>query len=133
MNLPKTLPGINIQWPISQQILDGSKTIETRTYEIPQKYIGKEMVLIETPGKTGKFKARGIAIIIFEDCFKYKNKTSFYKDVDLHKVQKGSIWDWKDKPKFGWKVKVVYKFQTSFSVPSNRGYIFCSDIPIQSN
>lgn len=51
----RTLCGINIQFPISQLIVDGSKTIETRTYPIPDHYIGKEMILIETPGKIKSF------------------------------------------------------------------------------
>ena len=51
------LPAINIQFPISELILSGKKTIETRTYALPEKYIERDLYLIETPGSNGAFKA----------------------------------------------------------------------------
>lgn len=68
MSKKRKLPGINIQWPISEMIIDGEKTIETRKYAILDKYIGQELALIETPRPKGKFKARIRAIIKFEEC-----------------------------------------------------------------
>ena len=44
MNL--VLNGINIQFPISQLILSGDKTVETRTYPIPERYLGVDLALI---------------------------------------------------------------------------------------
>lgn len=108
MKNKKTYTGINIQYPISQLILSGEKTIETRTYPIPKKYIGQEMLMIETPGKSGKFKARIIAIIRFDECFKYLNSREFYKDVKRHCVTPDSPWAWSDeKPKWGWSLNVI--------------------------
>src|SRR5262245_57207558 len=89
--------GINIQWPISRLILSGEKTIETRTYPIPKKYIGMDMLLIETPGKRGAFKARIVGIIKFQDSFYYESKNEFLKDVGLHFVDEKSEWGWTDK------------------------------------
>ena len=103
----KLYTGINIQWPISQSILSERKTIETRTYPLPLKYLNQEMLLVETPGAKGKFKARIIAIIKFTACFKYKSKKSFYEDYYQHLVDKESPWAWRDKEKYGWKVEVV--------------------------
>ena len=108
--MSKSYTGINIQWPISEDILSGSKTIETRTYPIPEKYINQDMLLIETPGKKGKFKSRITAIIRFTDSKEYKNKSDFYKDVDKHLVTKDSEWAWKNKKKYGWNVVIVKKF-----------------------
>lgn len=96
----KTYTGINIQWPISELILSGQKTIETRTYPIPKKYLNQEMLMIETPGKNGKFKARIVAIIKFTDCFRYKNKKDFYKDSHKHFVTSSSEWAWGTKSKY---------------------------------
>ena len=103
----KTYTGINIQWPISQDILSGKKTIETRTYPIPEKYLNVEMAMIETPGKHGKFKARVVAIIKFTDYFQYKSKKSFYADKDKHLVTPDSPWAWQDKEKWGWKLQII--------------------------
>ena len=43
--------GINIQAPFADQLLYGDKFVETRTYSIPQKYIGEELAFIDTPVK----------------------------------------------------------------------------------
>jgi len=105
--MSKTYDGINIQWPISQDIISGLKSIETRTYPLPKSYLNEEIILVETPGKKGKFKARGIAIIKFTKSFAYRNKKEFYLDIDKHCVSKDSPWSWRDKPKWGWEVQVV--------------------------
>lgn len=121
--------GINIQFPISEEILSGRKTVETRTYPIPQKYLNIEMILIETPGKSGGFKARAKAIIIFEKCFEYKNKNEFKKDYKRHLVDADSPWFWKDKPKWGWEVKIVKIFDKDIPV-KQRGIVYRSNIKI---
>ena len=49
-----SLPGLNINWPFSQLILAGVKTIETRTYALGHRNIAQpdvEMWLVETPSK----------------------------------------------------------------------------------
>ena len=102
-------PGINIQFPISNLIADGFKTVETRTYPIPKNYLNQEMYLVETPGKRGKFKARAIAIIKFTGCFEYLSKKEFRKDQTRHCVEKESLWDWDEKAKWGWEVKLIKK------------------------
>ena len=48
-----SLPGLNINWPFSQLILAGVKTVEVRSYALGYKNIarpGVEMWLVETPG-----------------------------------------------------------------------------------
>lgn len=129
MQSKKTYTGINIQYPISQMILNGIKTIETRTYPIPKKFLNKEMAFIETPGKNGKFKARVIAIITFTDCFQYKNKKEFYADIKRHCVSTDSDWAWNDGEKWGWKFKIIYVFKTPIPCTS-RGIIYRKNIII---
>ena len=56
------MTGINIQSPWSRLLIEGDKCVETRSYPIPEKYVGEDLGLIETPGKDGDFKARIIGI-----------------------------------------------------------------------
>jgi hypothetical protein len=126
-----TYTGLNIQWPISELILEGKKVVETRTYPIPEKYIGKELVLIETPGKLGKFKARMTAIIKVTRCFKYRDKDDFYLDIDRHMVTPESIWAWDDdKPKYGWELEVLKIFSSKIPFQKQKGIVFTKDIQI---
>ena len=127
--MQKTKPGINIQFPISSLIVSGEKTVETRTYKIPEHYLNQEIYLIETPGKKGIFKARAVAIIKFTNCFKYKNKKEFHLDFLNHKVEKGSEWDWREKDKWGWEVKLIKKIPP-IEIMQSRGIVFTKDIVI---
>ena len=123
--------GINIQWPISELIINGKKTIETRTYPIPKNYLGKEMLLIETPGKNREFKSRIRAKIIFTRCFEYLNEKSFYKDQKLHCVTPGSGWAWNDdKGKWGWELRIIEVFDTPIPMPKKTGIKYSKDISI---
>lgn len=124
--------GVNIQYPISKDIVSGKKNIETRTYSIPESYLGCEMLLIETPGKSGDFKSRIIAIIKFTDCFLYKNKKQFYADVHNHLVTPESPWAWKDKSKWGWRVEVVKKIIPPIEVTRRKGIVFTKGLKIEN-
>lgn len=122
--------GINIQWPISDLILNGKKIIETRTYSIPKEYLNLDMVMIETPGKKGKFKARIVAIIRFTECIEYSSKEEFYKDIDKHYVAPDSEWAWTNKKKFGWKVSVIKVFEEKITLNKIKGIVFTKGIQI---
>lgn len=125
----KTYTGINIQWPISQEILSGKKIVETRTYPIPPKYLNQEMLLIETPGPKGQFKARIVAVIKFTECFKYESKKKFYDDYQRHLVDKNSPWAWRDKGKYGWVTEVVKKVQPERPCPK-KGMVYTKNIRV---
>lgn len=121
--------GINVQYPISELILSGKKTIETRKYPIPSDYVGKDMILIETPGRSGKFKARMRAIIVFSECFKYKSKRAFYDDVDRHTVTRDSEWAWNNKEeKWGWTVRVKKVFKEPLPLQKRSGIKYSKGI-----
>ncbi|MBK7844120.1 MAG: hypothetical protein IPJ71_10565 [Bdellovibrionales bacterium] len=130
MKKAKKYTGINIQWPISELILSGKKSIETRTYPIPPDYIGKELALIETPGKSGKFKARIVGIITFSDCFKYSNKAEFYNDSPKHFVTPNSKWAWLDKAKWGWRIDRVVPLQAPKPYLGRKGIVFTKNIKV---
>ena len=127
----RKLSGINIQWPISELILQGKKTIETRTYPVPQKYLNQDMIMIETPGKSGRFKSRMRCILKFTECFQYKSRQDFYNDIDKHCVSKDSPWKWDPtKPKWGWIVEVVEVFDKPLQLKKRPGIKFSTDIEI---
>lgn len=121
--------GVNIQWPISRSILDGKKSIETRTYPLPSKYINVPLILVETPGRKKEFHARGVAIITFGRSFEYKSKKDFYEDVRNHLVSKDSPWAWKSKSKWGWPILSIKKIDPIEI--KNRGIIFRSGIQLK--
>lgn len=127
----RTIPGINIQWPISELILEGKKTIETRRYPIPTKYIGVPIALIETPGPRGKFKARIRGVIQFSASFEYLNEADFYRDSAKHCVSKDSVWKWSPgQRKFCWPVKVLQVLEVPSMPPKKRGIVFANDCMI---
>ena len=121
----RSIPGINIQWPISALILSGEKVVETRRYPLPKKYIGIPLALLETPGKGGNFKTRITGVIKFKTPFKYTNKKEFYNDIRRHKVDEASPWRWQDDgEKWGWPLEVVHVFKKPIEAPKRRGLVF---------
>ncbi len=117
--------GINIQFPISREILSGRKIIETRTYRIPTEYVGKTLLIVETPGPNGKFKSRIVAKICFSRCFQYESEDSFYADSQRHLVEPGSPWAWNpDKPKWGWVIAKVTPLKHDLPVRKRLGIKF---------
>lgn len=129
--MTKEYSGINIQWPISAKILSGEKTIETRTYPIPNKYIGRELILIETPGKRGKFKSRMIGIIRFTRCFRYEKFEDFHRDQERHLVGPDSDWAWNpNKEKWGWETEVIDVFASPKPLQKRSGVRFSTGIKL---
>jgi hypothetical protein len=130
--MKKKYPGVNIQWPITMDILSGKKTIETRTYPLPKKYLGKPIAIIETPGKHGEFKARVVALVIFDKNIAYNGSKEFYRDSDKHLVTRESIWAWqKGKKKWGWRVKEIRILRNPINAPSPRGIVFARGCEVE--
>ena len=124
------MTGLNIQAPWSSLLIDGLKSVETRSYHLPLKYEGVELYLVETPGKLGKFKARVIGTITFSHSFKYPDQKAWQDDHNRHCVAiDDPIYNWKDdKPKYGWVVCSVKKFDEPLDFVGKRGIIFTSDL-----
>lgn len=118
--------GINIQQPWADMLVNGDKTVETRSYHIPEKYIGETLAVIETPGKKGKFKSRIIGTITFSHSFKYNDKNEWISDYNRHKVNEDNKnYGWNDsKNKYGWVVSNVTKLENPVDPPKKRGIIF---------
>jgi len=120
--------GLNVQSPWSTLLINGQKTVETRSYTLPQRLEGVELALIETPGKSAKFKSRIIGTITFSGCIQYSSKEQWESDESRHKVDiNDSLYGWKDKPKFGWIVQSVKKFKNPVDPPTKRGIIYAKN------
>ena len=128
------MTGLNVQAPWANLLIDGLKTVETRSYHLPLKYEGVELYLVETPGKLGKFKARVIGAITFSHSFKYATKTDWINDYNRHLVsQNDPLYSWNDKPKYGWVVCSVEKFDEPLDISGKRGIIFTNNLKILEN
>jgi hypothetical protein len=132
----RELPGINIQWPWSELLLSGKKTIETRSYPIPEKFKNVEMAIIETPGPNGKkngiMEARIVGTITFSNSTEYKTKVQWLKDQDKHLVTPDDkqFSFRSDKAKWGWIVKDIRRFDLPKSPPKKRGIVFAKSCKI---
>lgn len=106
-------------------IISRKKRIETRTYGFPEKYLGKDLFLVETPGKNKLLKSTVVGVIRVRKFWAYKDKETFRKDERLHLVEEGSLWDWqKSKPKWAWEIEVVSKFTRPKSFTTRLGIRF---------
>ena len=127
------MTGLNIQTPWSELLINEVKSVETRSYPLPEKYVGEEIALIETPGRYGRFKARIIGTITFSHSFKYPDQRAWQDDYNRHCVAVDDpIYNWKeDKPKYGWVVSKVTKFDKPLDIRKRRGIIFTSGIKLK--
>ena len=128
--------GLNIQIPWSFLLINGEKSVETRSYALPSKYEGVPLALIETPGKHGRFKSRIIGTITFSHSFQYPDKQSWIDDYNRHKVEEGDefcYWN-KNKKKYGWVVSNIEKFDKPVAAPDKKGIIFTKNckVPVDS-
>ncbi len=128
--MSKRLPGVNIQFPISQLILEGKKTVETRTYPVPDKYLNQEMWIVETPGKSKDFKARVVAKVVFTKSFRYESRKQFYLDQKRHCVTPDSPWAWSDSPKWGWEIKVLKILRDPMAIKQRVGIRFTKEVEV---
>lgn len=137
--MPKfdVLDGINIQWPWSELLVSGKKTVETRSYPLPEKLRGVEIAIIETPGPSGKreagiSKARIIGTIIFADSYEYKSKQQWLNEHGLHLVEPTDkqFRFIKTKKKYAWTVGLVRRLNQSVAPPAKRGIVLAKNCKV---
>lgn len=130
------MTGLNIQNPWSQLLINGDKSVETRSYALPEKYEGVELALIETPGKVANFTSRIIGTITFSHSFYYPDKNTWIYDYNRHLVKEcHPLFGWKeDKSKYGWVVSDIKKFDEPIAAPKKKGIIFTKNckVPVDS-
>jgi hypothetical protein len=120
------MTGLNIQIPWSTLLINGDKSVETRSYPLPEKYVGIELALIETPGKYGRFKSRITGTITFSHSFLYVVKNDWVNDYNRHKVEEqDKLFGWNTvKPKYGWVVSNIKKFDKPIPYLKKKGIVF---------
>jgi len=122
--------GLNIQSPWSTLLINGEKSVETRSYRLPKKYEGIPLALIETPGKNGKFKSRIIGEITFSHSFLYVTKNEWVSDYNRHKVNEDDKnFGWNPLvSKYGWVVSNITKYEQPIQVNKKKGIVFTANI-----
>ena len=129
--MKKLMPGINIQWPWSELLLEGKKTIETRSYPLPKRLENVEMAIIETPGPKGKSKAgiksaRVIGTITFRTSKQYTSQKAWLADQKKHLVNPNDP-QFKytaNKEKWAWYVNKITILPKPIAPPKKRGIIY---------
>ena len=101
-----------VTFPWTEKLLAGEKTIETRTYALPPRYLLQTVALYETDG-TGNVGVldRCVGLIEFSGCKEYKTKEEWRKDSKHHCVPGDAApedYGWVEGvPRFGWTVQYV--------------------------
>lgn len=127
----RALRGINIQWPFSQLILQGVKSVECRRYPLGRRGFAlprEPLWLIETPGpsrraqshaETGGVpalaarptRAQVVGVVSFQAATRYVDVRHFKADAPRHRIRQGSRFHWRgDREMFGWRVATVSRF-----------------------
>ena len=95
--------GINIndkEYPFTEWILSGIKTIETRRAPSLHPYIGKRVGII----RTGKGKATLVGFVTIGGPIYYQTEEEFRKDENKHCVNAGSKYDIDGLGKWGYPI-----------------------------
>ena len=128
------IPGLNVQWPWSQLLISKVKTVETRSYPLPERFRNIEIALIETPGHLGRLKRNNISTkivgtITFSGSYQYSNLAEWKNDFERHRVPDDNP-DFKfvtGIPKWAWVVSGVKKFDSPKEPPVSKGYVFAKN------
>lgn len=132
------IPGINVQWPWSQLLLSGKKSIETRSYKIPEKYLNVDLALIETPGRLGRLKENNVStqivgIVRFSKCFRYESLEQWAADKNKHLVPLDDH-DFafvEGEAKWAWMVSKIVRLERPAPAPVPRGIVFAKECKIR--
>ena len=106
--------GLNVQWPFSQLILCGAKSIEVRNYALGHRCIakaGEEVWIVETRGPCAsastnavvqdaaiaprRQEAHIVGCVTFSGSQCYESQHSFREDVSAHRIRAGGVHDWR--------------------------------------
>jgi hypothetical protein len=128
------IPGINVLFPWSQLILSGKKKIETRSYRLPQKYLGIPLALIETPGTNKKIQSRTIAVVVFKEAYQYSSLAHWKLEAHLHLVplSDASYSFGTTTERWAWVVDKVIPLEYPVLPPKPRGIRFASACKVPS-
>lgn len=103
---------LNMFAPYSTSLVKGTKTIETRNYQLPNKCKGVRIGIVEImPKGLPSKKPELIGEVVFVDCKEYTSREQWERDAPYHKVDvNDQRFGWKkNKKKYGW---VVHTWQS---------------------
>jgi len=126
-----------MQSPWGSLLLDGSKTIETRTYNLPKKLLGKKIHILESSAGIDGRSSLGniltldceskqlpvsfIGWVVFGRVINYRYRVKFEADEEKHLVGKGSVYGWNDDKQsviYGWQVEKKGKYEKDHPYPT---------------
>ena len=123
-----SMPGLNVNWPFSQLILAGVKTVEARSYPLGRRNMAQpdvEMWLVEAPPASdaisqGWLFAGDLAValrpqrcqivgtVTFSHSDEYGSLQAFRADRKIHRIAAGGQYDWDGTGKrYAWRVSAV--------------------------
>lgn len=103
-----TLPGLYVRKPYAIDLAYGRKTVETRGYRPPEKYLGEWVAIIETGSQ--KSSVVGIASLCGWDW--YADEEEWEADASRHLIPTGD-------PQYGWgTTKEKYGWQFRAAIPA---------------
>ena len=137
-----SLPGLNINWPFSQLMLAGVKTVEARSYTLGYRSIaqpGVDMWLVETPGQANVLSkgwvlagdaqvaprpanAHIVGTVTFAYSAEYESLAAFQADRKNHRIAEGSSYDWRGNGEMhAWHVSAVRRLAQPVPQPGRKG------------
>ena len=124
---------LEVQAPFSQYIATGRKTIETRSYPLPDELLKRPILLCESSHGVamvsnikGDVVLRGqeglhiIGVITVNKCEEYKSFEEWEQDREQHMVPPSSLYDWSPTPtgrRWGWFIEAVENYEQPKPVP----------------
>jgi hypothetical protein len=110
---------LEVQIPWSQYLLDGRKTVETRSYKLPSELLNRRIAILQTPSGIAGISGLSdtvdlvkssdcciIGWVIFSSIKMYSSHAEFFADQNLHMVNENSSYGFKQgKEIYGWIVE----------------------------
>lgn len=126
----ETLPVLNVRnedkFPYADQIVNGQKTIETRTHTRLDGLIGKGPIKIARTTDKGAGQIIGEVEIVGR--VDYPTLESFQADASKHLVSEGSQFDF-TRPKFGYVLANPIRYKEPYPAKNPRGRIYSTEQP----
>ena len=120
-------PGLNVRneagFPFADWIVDGLKTIETRSKANLDRLIGHRIKII----RTGQGKAQIIGEVTVTGSKQYRTKDQFEADYQQHLVRSGSQFDF-DGGKVGYLLTNPKRYNKPYDAPYPRGIVYTKQI-----
>jgi hypothetical protein len=121
--------GLEMQQPYSDLLVDGSKSIESRSYPLPEALLDTKIEILQSekgqdgvssvPNRVALHNSsdnssspllKRIGWVTFSKCIQYTSCEEFEADREKHLVHPNSGYCWNyERPMFGWVVKSYYK------------------------